>query len=90
MGKRIPEEKRQEAVRMVLQGGLTNRQVAEQLGMSEGSVERYVSRHRDSNPEELTIPERDELKKLRKEVVELKLEREILKKAAAYFAKVHA
>ena len=41
---------------------------------------------RGSDPLAMSISEREELRQLRKEVVELRIEREILRKAAAYFA----
>ena len=40
-----------------------------------------------ASPEELTESELEELKRLRKENVQLRMERDILKKATAYFAK---
>lgn len=63
---------------------------AVQAGVSESALRKWVAQHQASSPPEpspLSSSERDELEKLRKENKRLLLEREILKKAAAFFAK---
>lgn len=87
-----PLEFRQEAVRLVLHTDKTAAQVARDLGISPKTLGNWVRSERagivrDSAPGALTESEREELRRLRKENHELKLEREILRKAAAYFAK---
>jgi transposase len=64
-------------------------EVARDLGINEGTLGNWVNKYRDDHPasEELTIDERARLKELEKEVRELRLERDFLKKAAAFFAK---
>ena len=65
-------------------------QVAEQLGCSQESIRRWKEAALRKVDPELAARielEEDENKRLRKEVANLKLEIEILKKAAAYFAK---
>jgi transposase len=88
----FPAEFRREAVRLVLQTDKSMAQVAKDLGMSEKTLGNWVrserqGRARDAAPGALAEPEREELRRLRKENHELKLEREILRKAAAYFAR---
>lgn len=66
--------------------------VARDLGINEKTLGNWVRTERDrqvrdSLPGALSEHEREELKRLRKEVSELKVEREILRKAAAYFAR---
>jgi transposase len=61
-------------------------------GSANKTLGSWVRKHReqqalDALPGALSEHERLELKRLRKEVAELKVEREILRKAAAYFAK---
>ena len=50
--------------------------------------ERPVTRHeRGADPDALSESERDELRRLRKENIELQTDKEILRRAAAYFAR---
>lgn len=84
-------EFRAEAVRLVLEEGLSQARVVKDLNISQSSLSRWVKQARidagQGAPEELTTTERSELARLRREVRILKKEREILKKAAAFFAK---
>ena len=79
------------AVRLVLDEGKTIPQVARDLDLTESSVRNWVERARadrgKGKPGMLTTAEKEELATLRKEVRQLRLERDILKKAAAFFAK---
>jgi transposase len=88
--RKFTEEYKVEAVKLVVDGGISIGQAARDLGLATSTLERWVSKWRRENPQEapLTISEREELRSLRKENTQLKLERDILKKAAAYFAKV--
>ena len=87
MGKRYDEEFRREAVRLVLEGGVSVVRAAIDLGISETTLNKWINeaRGKESNP--LSENEREELKRLRKENAQLRMERDILKKATAYFAK---
>ena len=84
------EELRAGAVRLVLDGGKTVGAVARELDLTPSSLGNWV-RHaradRTQGKTGLTTAEREELARLRKENRELRTEREILKKAAAFFAK---
>jgi transposase-like protein len=64
------------------------RSVGEKLGIRTESLRRWVRQaERDTGTRPgLTTTEREELKRLQREVVELKRANEILKKAAAFFA----
>ena len=90
MGKRaFSAEYREEAVKMVLETGRPIAAVARDLGINEGTLGNWVNKYRDEHPasEELSISERARLKELEKENRELRMERDFLKKAAAFFAK---
>jgi transposase len=65
------------------------RQVARELGMSPETLRNWLKQDRidQGEPEGLTSAEREELGRLRREVSELRLERDLLVKAAAFFAK---
>jgi transposase len=85
-----PEFKR-DAVALVHSTGRPINQVARELGLSHETLRNWVKRDRidrgQGEPGELTSDQLEELRRLRREVAELRTEREILRKAAAYFAK---
>jgi transposase len=85
-----PPEFRAEAMRLVREGGRTPDQLAQDLGCS-GQVIRNWLRQADLDAgrrhDGLTTAERDELRRLRAENRILRMERDLLKKAAAFFAK---
>jgi transposase len=84
------EEFRAGAVRLVLDEGKTVGQVARDLDLTETALREWVKRARADRTQGrtgLTTAEREELSRLRKENRILAEEREILKKAAAFFAK---
>jgi transposase len=75
-----------------LDEGKTIPQVARDLDLTQSALRTWVERaraDRSKGKTGLTSEERAELARLRKEVRELRMEREILKKAAAFFAKEH-
>ena len=87
-------EFRAEAVRLVLDEGKSVTGVARDLDLTASSLSQWVERARadrgKSKRGTLTTEEREELARLRKEVRVLRMERDILKKAAAFFAKENA
>lgn len=80
-----------DAVKLCKAGDRTIAQVAEDLDLTETALREWVKKADETSDESSTEPlsevERDELKELRKRVKRLEMEREILKKAAAFFAK---
>jgi transposase len=91
--RRFSEEFKTGAVRLVLDEGRTVGAVARQLDLTPSALGKWVGQaqaDRTKGKTGLTTAEREELARLRKENRELRLEREILKKAAAFFAKMQA
>lgn len=80
-------EFRAEAVKRVRNSDESLLAIARDLGISNGTLKAWVEASRPQPAVPLTDDERTELKRLRKEVRELRMEREILKKATAFFAK---
>src|SRR5215210_1450688 len=87
--RRFTPEYRAEAVKMVIETSRPIAEVARDLGINEGTLGNWVTNYRNEHPvsEELTIDERAKLKELERENRELRMERDFLKKAAAFFAK---
>ena len=79
-----------ETVRLV-EGGKSIPEVARELDLTESALRSWVRQAEvdagRGKPGALTTAEREELSQLRREVKNLRIEREILKKAAAFFAK---
>jgi transposase len=84
-----PAEFRAEAVRLAREPGHSMREVARDLGIANESLRRWVMQAEvdAGTAEGLTTDERAELTRLRRENRTLRTEREILKKAAAFFAR---
>ena len=89
--RKFTKEFKAETVRLVLEGGKTVGQVARDLDLTQSAVRNWVSQAEidagRGKPGALTTAEREELTRLRRENKQLQLEREILKKATAFFAK---
>jgi len=84
------EEFKKEAVKLVLEHGYTQNAAAESLGIPGKNVNRWVRETREgvtAAQKVILSAEEKEICELRKEVQCLKMEKEILKKAAAFFAK---
>jgi transposase len=84
-------EFRAEAVKLVREGSKSLPQVAKDLDLTESALRNWV-READGgtgleSADALTTGEREELVRLRKENRQLTMERDFLKKAAAFFAK---
>ncbi|THA34747.1 transposase [Streptomyces sp. A1277] len=88
---RYSEEFKQDAIKLVASTGRSINSVAKDLGVNTESLRKWVrtaeAAQVGGGGEPMTPAEREELKRLRKQVRELELEKEILKKAAQYFAK---
>jgi transposase len=85
------KEFKAETVRLVREGRKGVPEVARELDLTESALRGWVRQAEidagRGKRGELTTQEREELQRLRREVKELRIEREILKKAAAFFAK---
>ena len=89
---RYPEEFRREAIALVRSSERPVAEVARSLGIAEGTLWNWVradraAEERDAVPDALNETERAELKRLRKLTAQQTIDLEILRKAAAYFAK---
>jgi transposase len=84
--RRFTDEFKSETVKLVKQSDRSMSSVAMELGISAKSIGEWVRRAEESG-DTVDEDERAELKRLRKEVRELRMEKEILAKATAFFAK---
>jgi transposase-like protein len=89
--RQFTKEFKAEAVRLVLEQKQTPAQAARDLGIRASSLSNWLKQAKidrgNGPPRALTTEERTELAQLRREVRTLRMEREILKKATAFFAK---
>lgn len=86
---RYTPEFKAEAVRLVRSADKPASQIARELGVSDNALRSWVKQAQidQGEREGLTTEEREELRRLRKEVKVLRQEREILKKATVFFAR---
>jgi len=84
-----PPEFRQEAVRLLRSGARSTKQLAAELGCSPQTLSNWVRQQgeRGERQDVLSSEERQRLRELERENKVLRQEREILKRAAAFFAR---
>lgn len=85
-------EFKRDSVKLVIEGGRRAREVAKGLGINENVLYRWLKQYREDPKNSFPgngrlKPEEEEMRKLRKEVMDLKEEREILKKVVSIFSK---
>jgi transposase len=83
-----PPEFRRRAVELAREGGKPIAQVARDLGVSESGLRRWMAQADvdEGRKQGLTTAEREELSRLRRENRVLRMERDLLSRAAAFFA----
>jgi transposase len=85
--RRFSPEFKAEAIRLVQETDAPLATIAKQLGVSKSTLFHWVEDARPAPREPLTEDERSELRRLRRENLQLRMERDILKKATAFFAR---
>ncbi len=86
--KQYSKEFKEEAVALVLEQGYSVPEAAKSPGIASNMLYKWKDNVENQlSGKALAEDERDELKRLRKDVKQLRMEKEILKKASAFFAK---
>jgi len=86
--KRYTKEFKLDAVKLSLSSDKSTAEIARDLGINSNSLYNWIAKYRGQILENTSnMSPTQELAALKKEIAQLKQEREILKKAAAYFAK---
>jgi transposase len=83
--RKFDEDFRQGAVRLVVETGKPIAQVARDLGINEGTLGNWCAKERGARGKDRSLDpdERAELERLRREVVELRMQRDVLKRSVA-------
>jgi transposase len=90
---KYPEQFRRDAVELVRSSGRSLREIGQELGVNHETLRSWVNAAKTAEAAErgpsgqISAGEAEELRRLRKKVAELELEKDILRKAAAYFAR---
>jgi transposase len=90
--KSFSSEFKDEAVKMVIETSRPIARVAKELGINDGTLGNWVNAYRREHAGEeppLSVSDRVRLREVEREIRELRLENDFLKKAAAYFAGEH-
>ena len=86
--RRFTPEFKKDAVALITEQGYSVAKAAQAVDVSENNLRRWKKElAQEATGERLNADERAELARLRREVKELRMEKEILKKASAFFAK---
>jgi transposase len=87
--RKFSPEYRDEAVKMALEGSRSTAQVARDLGINQGTLGNWIAAYRKAHPQDeepLAVGERARLREQEREIRELRMQVEFLKKATAFFA----
>src|SRR5262245_54267450 len=88
MGRQYPAEFKESAVKVVVEQGMSAREASSSLGVKLTTLLVWVRKHRrGARAVRAQEDLRQHVKRLQAEVDRLRMERDILKKAAAYFAR---
>jgi len=90
--KKFSPEYREEAVKLVIDSSRPIAQVARELGLNEGTLGNWVNTYRQEHAGDeppLDVSERARLREAERQLRDVKMENDFLKKAAAYFAQHH-
>jgi transposase len=88
--RRFSKEYKQEAVSLVQQSDIPVSEIARNLGINDNVLRRWVKEHCDPVKRSFTghgVPRDEEVARLKRELLQVKKERDFLREAAAYFAK---
>ena len=85
--RKFSNEFKEEAVKLVLEQNYTIAEAAKNLGIRDNQLWRWKKEYLEIQTESSSISVKEELRQLRQENQRLKMERDILKKATAFFAK---
>jgi transposase len=84
---RYSPEFKAEALRVIAETDEPIKKIARDLGVASKTLHEWMQAARPEPREPLTEDERSELQRLRREIITVRMERDILKKATAFFAK---